>query len=352
MRIGYSFWGFLGTGVVDTPDGGRSHRRTLIDALRSAGGGAHEIVFLQSNRDLLEADTDLRDLYEWDSGLPELDALFLEWRWPIPGRNTTACGSSGHTCDLHRQEELLRHYSVGLSTPTILWDKDLQLPSLDPLRRVRSVTVCEAAQYPSMGARRLLFPLDDAVLDLADPKALAARPRPLQLVYVGNQYDRDEAFQQFFAPAAPRLRHRVAGKWPRTDAWPEVVFSDRCSFQEVEVIHGMALATVLLLPDRYARVGQVTQRIFEAVLAGCLPLTPSTIREFGRYSPAELHVRNADDVVKAVQRLDRIAGTGAHASIIADCLRHLDIFRVSQQVAVIQQILSDGRVSSRQAAPE
>ena len=37
MRIGYSFWGFLGHGVTDTPDGGRCHRRTLIDALIAAG---------------------------------------------------------------------------------------------------------------------------------------------------------------------------------------------------------------------------------------------------------------------------------------------------------------------------
>ena len=49
MRIGYSFWGFLGPGITDTPDGGRSHRRTLIDGLIAAG---HDIVFLQRNRDL------------------------------------------------------------------------------------------------------------------------------------------------------------------------------------------------------------------------------------------------------------------------------------------------------------
>ena len=58
MKIGYSFWGFLGNGITDTPDGGRSHRRPLIDALLDRG---HEIVFLQANRDLLEAGDDLGD---------------------------------------------------------------------------------------------------------------------------------------------------------------------------------------------------------------------------------------------------------------------------------------------------
>ncbi|MGW7657691.1 hypothetical protein ACWGJ7_38365, partial [Streptomyces tendae] len=48
MKIGYSFWGFLGNGVTDTPDGGRSHRRPFIDALSARG---HNIVFLQADRD-------------------------------------------------------------------------------------------------------------------------------------------------------------------------------------------------------------------------------------------------------------------------------------------------------------
>jgi hypothetical protein len=60
MRIGYSFWGFLGPGITDTPDGGRSHRRALIDGLTAAG---HDVVFLQRDRDLDEASHDLRECY-------------------------------------------------------------------------------------------------------------------------------------------------------------------------------------------------------------------------------------------------------------------------------------------------
>jgi hypothetical protein len=67
VRIGYSFWGFLGPGITDTPDGGRSHRRTLIDGILRAG---HDIVFLQADRDLAEAGHDLTADYTWDRGLP------------------------------------------------------------------------------------------------------------------------------------------------------------------------------------------------------------------------------------------------------------------------------------------
>jgi hypothetical protein len=44
MRIGYSMWGFLGDGILDTPDGSRAYRRAFVDGLISA---SHEIVFLQ-----------------------------------------------------------------------------------------------------------------------------------------------------------------------------------------------------------------------------------------------------------------------------------------------------------------
>lgn len=285
MKIGYSCWGFLGAGIVDTPDGGRSHRRTLVDGIAAAG---HDILFLQTNRDLHEAGLDLRDQYRWHGGFPPVDTLFLEWRWPIPGRNTTP-GTPGYTPDLHRQDELLRHYTFTRQTPTVIWDKDRRLPRDDLLRLRAHVAICEPALRPSPGATSLLFPVPDTRLDGADPVALTALPRPLPLVYVGNQYDRDEAFQTFFAPAAARFRHHVAGKWTQTTAWPHVNFTGRCAFADVETLHRSALATVVLLPERYERAGQMTQRLFEAVLAGCLPIIPARVRCAGQFVPPQLH---------------------------------------------------------------
>lgn len=337
MRIGYSFWGFLGPGVTDTPDGGRSHRRVLIDCLRARG---HDLVFLQPDRDFTEAGLDLSEMYTWDVGLPEIDVLFLEWRWPIPGRNTTWCGAAGHTCDLHRQQELLDHYTRDREMLTILWDKDRQLPADDPLRRTGNVVVCEAALHPTPGAASLLFPVADAALAGADPAALAAMPRDMSLAYVGNQYDRDTAFDTFFAPAAASHRHVVAGKWTRTDAWPHVSFIGRVPFTQVADIYGRSLATVLLLPDRYARAGQMTQRLVEAVLAGCLPLTPASIRSADQFTPRQLHVADGAEVAAVLTHLTGIAGTSEHAELIAACLRALDPFRVSRQLDVLDKLLA------------
>src|SRR6266568_7194729 len=186
MRIGYSMWGFLGGGIVDTPDGSRACRRPFIDGLVLAG---HEVVFLQANRDLDEGGLDLRGRYLWHQEFPDLDALILEWRWPLPGRNTTPCGTAGHTCDLHRQTELLDHYTRS-GLPTLVWDLDRQLPPDDPVRSQRNVAVGEFALIPSPGAVSLYCPVPDALLDAAEPGHLAAAERPVPLVYVGNQYDR------------------------------------------------------------------------------------------------------------------------------------------------------------------
>ncbi len=336
MIIGYSFWGFLGPGITDTPDGGRSHRRPLVDAIAERG---HRLIFLQKDRDRLEAGDALGDRYTFDAGLPEVDLLFLEWRWPISGRNTTPCGTPGHTCDLHRQNELLEHYTIGRSIPTIIWDKDRQLPPHDPWRDHPGVVVCEAALSPTPGALPLLFPAADTLLDAADPHVLAARPRPLGFAYVGNQYDRDEAFDTYFAPAAAHFFHEVAGKWTDTARWPHVHFRGRIPFTRVSKLYGSALTTVLLLPDRYARVGQMTQRIFEAVLAGCLPITPADIRGAHRFTPASLHVRDGEETIRLLGQLRAMAGGPAHEQLIADCLGHLDLFRLSRQMAAFDAIL-------------
>lgn len=337
MTIGYSFWGFLGAGVLDTPDGGRSHRRVLIDGLRSRG---HDIVFLQRDRDYTEAGLDLSGAYTWDSGLPEIDVLFLEWRWVIPGRNTTRCGAAGHTCDLHRQQQLLDHYTHARGTVTVLWDKDRQLALDDPLRHSSNVVVCEAAVHPTPGAVSLLFPVADEALAAAEPAALATMPREVPLAYVGNQYDRDSAFDTFFAPAAAAHRHLVAGKWTSTQAWPHVSFVGRVPFAEVAEIYHRTLATVLLLPDRYARAGQMTQRLAEAVLAGCLPLTPASIPSAGRFTPVQLHVADGTDVTTMLIHLQHLAGTSEHVELITGCLRALEVFRLSRQLDVLDDLLA------------
>jgi hypothetical protein len=132
----------------------------------------------------------------------------------------------------------------------------------------------------------------------------------------------------------------VAGKWTSTEAWPDVRFVGRVPFAEVAEIYGRAVATVLLLPDRYAAAGQMTQRLVEAVLAGCLPLTPTSIRSAGSFTPQSLHVADGAAAATTVTRLKDIAGTSEHAELITGCLRSLEVFRASRQLDLLADVLA------------
>ncbi|WP_238011603.1 hypothetical protein KZZ52_33415 [Dactylosporangium sp. AC04546] len=335
MRVGYSMWGFLGAGVVDTPDGARSYRRAVVDGLRGAG---HGVVFLQRNRDRDEASDPVLD-FRWDDGLPPLDALVLEWRWRLPGRNDTPCGSIGHTCDLHRQTQLVEHYTRTAGTPTLLWDLDRQLQPDDPLPGLPNVFVADFALRPGPGVVSLPCPVPDVLLDTADPAALVALDRPTDLVYVGNRYDRDPSFDTYFAPAARQLVHEVAGKWTGVERWPHVRFIGRVAYPDVVSIHLRSLATVLLMPDRYASVGATGSRLFEAVTAGCVPLATAELASADVFVPPQLVVTDGAQVVERVRWLRRIQGTAEHVAILAQCLQRLEPFRASRHAAALDQLL-------------
>jgi hypothetical protein len=83
----------------------------------------------------------------------------------------------------------------------------------------------------------------------------------------------------------------------------------------------------------------MTQRIFEAVLAGCLPLTPAALPFATEFTPAALHVNDGRQAASRITELQAIAGTAEHAALIAQCTRRLGIFRLSRQLAVIETIL-------------
>lgn len=333
MRIGYSFWGFLGEGIVDTPDGGRGHRRNWLRELSRRG---HALTLLQKNRDLLEAsDNSPEQEFEWAStDLPQIDLLFLEWRWPIAGRNIgTDCGDPKHTCDLHRQQALLDHYTYNLRTPTLIWDKDLRIEPNAEIRDLYNVRVAETAWFPRADAIRLQIPVCPDALDDARTEFSTGSPneRSLSLVYVGNQYERDARFNEFFAtPAIDERRHAVIGKWTDTTGWPWVRFLGRQSFSASMAAYRDARATVALLPPKYEVVGQTVQRIAEAVTRGCVALVPNTVQGAAQCTPPELIVGTSAEVNARLNDLETLSPR-AYADLRHQCIDMLTPLRADLQ---------------------
>src|SRR5207245_7412856 len=80
-------------------------------------------------------------------------------------------------------------------------------------------------------------------------------------------------------------------------------------------------------------------RLFEAVLAGCLPVTPGTISSAAVFTPPALHAATGEQAADSVAWLLDIARTARHAELIAACLDRLSVFRLSRQLRALDQIL-------------
>lgn len=56
-------------------------------------------------------------------------------------------------------------------------------------------------------------------------------------------------------------------------------------------------------------------------------------------TPAVLHAADGQQVIDRIEQLQAIADTAAHADLIARCLKHLSLFRLSRQVAALDHVL-------------
>lgn len=142
----------------------------------------------------------------------------------------------------------------------------------------------------------------------------------------------------YFAPAASHLEHLVVGKWPRrqvaTRHLRRTTRLRRCGAAVPDRAGHRPTA-----PVRYAAAGEITQRLAEAVLAGCLPLAPPGILGSRAIVPSALHVRPGHDVMQIVTQLADLVGSAAHAALLAECLTGLESFRLSRHLDTLDTIL-------------
>ena len=74
----------------------------------------------------------------------------------------------------------------------------------------------------------------------------------------------------------------------------------------------------------------MTQRLFETVLTGCLPLAPVSIRDSGRFAPTQLHVAHGDEAAARIDELSGMIGGQEHVELLHVCITRLELFRLSR----------------------
>lgn len=331
MRIGYSYWGYLADVKLDeagnevsTPDGNATYSWSIIWEAQRRG---HRVYMMQQDRDAVGWRMHGDELFSAFSGekrrdaylgmsktdghsLPELDVLLLEWRFPIPGRNTIDCkGRPGYQPDLERQLQLLRHYS-DTNTKVILWDLDHKLKPLeeafwDPH------AVFETSVRPlhySVPRTRVEPPI--VTEDLLQFRTVEQNPLR-KLVYVGSRYERDDVITEFVKPASDAYPGQVEfwGNWLNSldecrSLWPNVSFNKRITTRDFRDVYRDAVACPLLAKRSYIETGFITPRPWEAIMFGTLPIGLSPMVGIDDYVLTK--VDDGEQMVEALYELSQL----------------------------------------------
>ena len=310
LRIGYSFWGFLGDHKLSvdgerlsTPDGNATYSWSLVwEAVRRG----HRVIPMMPDRDFpacteygqanfesfaqplrISAYSHLvesSDIYHGfgnrlNDHLPELDVLLLEWRFPIPGRNVGVDPlDPRYQPDFDRQLQLLQHYSNDPKCQIIVWDLDLKL-SLDderswPIRSVLETSIAPVRQsHPRIRVEPPMIP--HTLLEHNTERATTL------LSYIGSRYERDDVIDGWIRPIANRAdgrgRIHFYGNWLKDleelhIRWPGVVFHDRVTLSDFRKILRPSAGVPLLAKEEYRRRGFITPRVWEALAFGSIPI--------------------------------------------------------------------------------
>ncbi len=303
-RIGLSYWGFCedfnASVIANTPDGHRYGRPVLVDALRARG---HEVIALQAQR---EAEPYPGLTYDSD-GFPDLDVVFVEWRWPTYKNS----GPDKFEPDLDRQMALLDHYSNEI--PTIVWDTDLKMTPDDETRWPNMIVADPTFKPNEFSLKRHVLPFWSDFKPM-----LPAAQDPVEYGYVGNNYERRQMFQKYYSSAAKGLRvqgvqTKVHGNWlqrsPERQS-PEsliqlhsdVAFGPRVGFKESMGLLNSFICTAHITKPGYAKQGFASPRYLENIIMNTPALVP------GEFLIPDLlgsywTVNSTADVIKKVTEL-------------------------------------------------
>jgi len=327
--IGLSFWGYLGDNVADSPSGANFYLPSAIKELNKRG---YKIYSLQEDRDgklnepikyenfMIKDRIDSYNLLNFVEGndFPELDILYIEWRWPIEGRNTiNDIDKPSFTPDLIRQQEILDHY-MNTNTKIVIWDQDYKITEVDEekLMQNSNVKIVETSVIPRkilMERHRINVPFDfDVMSDIGLNPVLSKN-----IIYIGNNYEREDIIDKYMYPISEKFPGIVKfyGNWRKYPAefervsnkWPNIDYKDRITKADFEAVYRDSLCVPLLAKNDYLKNGFMTARLLESLYFGSLPIGFREFNGIDFYLLDELIVDSPEDFIKKYEELANLS---------------------------------------------
>lgn len=378
MRIGYSFWGFLGDVKLDklgneisAPDGNATYSWSIIWEAQQRG---YDVICLQENRDKWAYDSKGADIFssfskqkradayldsiEAVSRYPELDVLLVEWRFPIPGRNciedhttgkyilpedpkTGKC-LEGYQPDLLRQTRLLEHYKTK-NTKIILWDLDHKITLKDEETWLPDA-IFETSVVPlELKVKRTRVEPPFIISDLLQHPTIPSDPKR-KMVYIGSRYERDDVIEKWIKPASERFPGEVEfhGNWLKTineckKLWPDVSYHDRCTVKDFHKIYSTASICPLLAKKSYLDSGFITPRVWEAILFGTVPVGLGSAKGIEQYT--EIYAEDSYELSCFSELLSRSTTQNVREAIRKSNAEKLEFMDAKHFVDKIEAVL-------------
>jgi len=314
---------------LSTPDGNATYSWSIIHEALERG---HQIFMMQQDRDW-EAFLE-KGVYDFASfsrekryesylniertngvDLPDLDLLLVEWRFPIPGRNTMVDKTDiFYQPDLDRQTEILKHYKQ-LGTKIVLWDLDHKLTEEDEKTWCPDMIVETSVEPRRLTMDRVRIEPPIIIEDLLQHPTVACDPKK-KLAYIGSRYERDDVIEQYIKPVSDRFPNEVQfwGNWTREETlrevvklWPNISYNDRICTRDFGKVYNDAVACPLLGKRGYMKTGFITPRIWEALIFGTIPIGFKEFNGINSYLPATCIVENACELGDAVESLSTMS---------------------------------------------
>lgn len=393
-KVGYSYWGYLGDykfdtygSLASTPDGNAFYSTSIIGELLLRG---FEVIQVMPDRDrhgyvkfgallfnswgysmrntayncmtknpvvmggsafehsLTNKFYDDIEAFWYHSGLDEADFILHEWRFPIPGRNTNEAFYSDYIDfqpDL-RIQDMLIDFCAKNNVRLVIFDLDYKITNDDYdmlKRKAIDFKIIELGHAYENGAidngYHVEIPFNWNVM-MAEYNDGTSHKED-DIIYVGNQYGRDESFKKYFG----NTRAAIYGKWFKDlDGYKKCAFFGRIHPAQIPAAYSKALATVLIAKPEYYKNSFMTARLLEAVFYGTVPFFAeeygkSTIAKYAGDFYSFLAVADSDDLQRKVELLKN-DDYSLHRSMLSYLRCHLRFMSANNFVDRLLEIAS------------